>query len=657
MLRRLPGLCLEALLVAAVAAGACGAKPPDLPDNPPIIVATPQDASAQPTPIVPGTILALPCPAAGLSLPPVMQQGLNTALLFNAHPFVVFFPAEPPASCTCPRPACQPAQPSACPARTVMENLEALEKAAELFEQAKKCAGEGRYTEALECVEKMRALVPGSSYEQRADEVAKEVAQQVGFDTFKQAFLEASRDCLAGSFLHPGSGLCWMSQAQAMMEQMGRQEQERRRAGWEYLSRAAEHGAAFAFEVLDCAFCQSTGCRLPYFINFYSSDPSERMAVLLQASERQRAIDEACERAAAATPACGQPCCPVQRKMLTPVNARWTSVPLGAVLADLDHAHAVTVVVEPIVPLDQPVSLDVHGQPLGVVFDMLARPFGLQPVVRGDCVYLTQARCAGGEECCEGQGCPKGCCECPACPQCEKMHARAVKKQKKQAKSSKAGIDEQVDGLMKACYLAFQEGRYGKATDLAREAHALDPRRVEGDPLVYKFGLLAEKPKAKAKGAQEDCSDKAPCCPACPCKPSNNYPQKKGASLTIGLGVNSDAGLTGSIALNERNFDAAPAENAFRGAGQERKCCPLCDLGCCGVKLADVCEVACALLKEMYLAPAIPSDSGNNCLTVGLSSSGQVNAFCRARREGVVYNALLKDGVFLMWMTPEAKAK
>jgi outer membrane protein assembly factor BamA len=49
-------------------------------------------------------------------------------------------------------------------------------------------------------------------------------------------------------------------------------------------------------------------------------------------------------------------------------------------------------------------------------------------------------------------------------------------------------------------------------------------------------------------------------------------------SLMFGVGVNSDAGLTGSIVLNERNFDITrPPEswddllsgNAFRGAGQE----------------------------------------------------------------------------------------
>src|SRR5204863_8452947 len=49
-------------------------------------------------------------------------------------------------------------------------------------------------------------------------------------------------------------------------------------------------------------------------------------------------------------------------------------------------------------------------------------------------------------------------------------------------------------------------------------------------------------------------------------------------SLLFGVGVNSDAGLTGSIVLNERNFailrpptslDELLSGRAFRGAGQE----------------------------------------------------------------------------------------
>jgi RNA polymerase sigma factor (sigma-70 family) len=54
--------------------------------------------------------------------------------------------------------------------------------------------------------------------------------------------------------------------------------------------------------------------------------------------------------------------------------------------------------------------------------------------------------------------------------------------------------------------------------------------------------------------------------------------EERTGSLLFGIGVNSDAGLTGSIVLNERNFDILRPQvsfddllsgNAFRGAGQE----------------------------------------------------------------------------------------
>src|SRR5207245_6247598 len=57
-----------------------------------------------------------------------------------------------------------------------------------------------------------------------------------------------------------------------------------------------------------------------------------------------------------------------------------------------------------------------------------------------------------------------------------------------------------------------------------------------------------------------------------------NVAEMPTGSLLFGVGVNSDAGLTGSIALNERNFDICRwptsfddllSGHAFRGAGQE----------------------------------------------------------------------------------------
>ena len=54
--------------------------------------------------------------------------------------------------------------------------------------------------------------------------------------------------------------------------------------------------------------------------------------------------------------------------------------------------------------------------------------------------------------------------------------------------------------------------------------------------------------------------------------------EKPTGSILLGLGVNSDTGLTGSVVLNERNFDIGNVPtsveellsgHAFRGAGQE----------------------------------------------------------------------------------------
>ncbi len=544
MLRRLPGLCLGALLVATAAVGFGRAKPPDLPDNPPITVAQQYYAPADPqVPIPYGSTrpedgglykeqLETWAYVWGQNLHPMVSQALTTPVLYTVHPISSFFPAQQPAPVVCPcgGQSCQPGQP--CQLRTVIENLQALEQAAALLAQAKQLVAEGRATEALECLDQVRALVPGSPCARHADEVAAEVGRHAAFaDAFRMAFEEAVRDYWGPRGVFPATGLCWMSQL---------------------------------------------------------------------------------EQLAAATNQCAK----------------------------------------------------------------------------------------GSEECCEAAGCPKQCDKCEsACPQCEKMHAQHVKI--KVVKSKAAESKALVDGLMKACYEAIEEQQFGKATDLARAAHALDAKRVDGDPLVYKFGLLAEKPKCN--GGQEECSEpKAPCCPNCPCKPSNNYPaqgagqnkqssgrqiiiignertgqniilrqagqcphevrecpltgnvqQAKGGSLTIDVGVNSDAGLTGSVVLNERNCNVVKCANCAKCSASS--CCPLCRLSCCGVKLTDACELAGYVLKEMYCSPAVPNDAGNNCLTLGLSSAGQVNAFCRTRHEGVVYHLLYRDGIFLMWMTPEAK--
>ena len=71
-----------------------------------------------------------------------------------------------------------------------------------------------------------------------------------------------------------------------------------------------------------------------------------------------------------------------------------------------------------------------------------------------------------------------------------------------------------------------------------------------------------------------------------------------------------------------------------------------------GVTLLDVGRV----LAELYLTPLMP-EGNKGCLSLGLSLSGKPSAYLRAPLDGVVYNVMLKDGLFVMWMTPEARAE
>lgn len=65
---------------------------------------------------------------------------------------------------------------------------------------------------------------------------------------------------------------------------------------------------------------------------------------------------------------------------------------------------------------------------------------------------------------------------------------------------TKMGKRVMVDGLLKAAHLAMGAGFTRKARELVRQAHALDPLRVEADPMVFKMHLLT-----KTGGGEEHC--------------------------------------------------------------------------------------------------------------------------------------------------------
>ena len=192
----------------------------------------------------------------------------------------------------------------------------------------------------------------------------------------------------------------------------------------------------------------------------------------------------------------------------TPVTISSEGKPLSQVCNELRAASGLPITIDKeslkkagIASLDDIfVTFHVAQTPLQVALDLLLRPYHLGAEVRGADVFITAKAKDGRDltEALEETLVPTGCGS--ACPKCEAMHAKYV------------ATREQVTGLMKACYLAIGEGRFEKAADLAREAHQLDPARVEGDPLIYKMHLLAEKerkccPKAKGK---KGCSEKAP---------------------------------------------------------------------------------------------------------------------------------------------------
>jgi hypothetical protein len=79
---------------------------------------------------------------------------------------------------------------------------------------------------------------------------------------------------------------------------------------------------------------------------------------------------------------------------------------------------------------------------------------------------------------------------CPGCPG-TRHGAEPGCEEEGAHHSYQSGVSVMVDGLMKACYLSLAVGRYGHAVDLARQAYALDPERVEGDPVVSRLHLLA----------------------------------------------------------------------------------------------------------------------------------------------------------------------
>jgi hypothetical protein len=118
-------------------------------------------------------------------------------------------------------------------------------------------------------------------------------------------------------------------------------------------------------------------------------------------------------------------------------------------------------------------------------------------------------------------------------------------------------VEAIVGELMKVCHLLMNQGMQHEAAELARQAYALDPQRVEADPLVYKMHLHAESPASQPAGASE--ASEPLSCPYCPSggkpirevvpektPPAVNYEFEAGVN-TGGLHLCADCSLSGNV--------------------------------------------------------------------------------------------------------------
>jgi hypothetical protein len=83
-----------------------------------------------------------------------------------------------------------------------------------------------------------------------------------------------------------------------------------------------------------------------------------------------------------------------------------------------------------------------------------------------------------------------------------------------EARTVEPGVEQMVYDLMKACHLLMTQGMQREASEIARQAYALDPESVQADPLVYKMHLLSNSPATRPAGSSE--SSEPSECPYCP---------------------------------------------------------------------------------------------------------------------------------------------
>lgn len=194
------------------------------------------------------------------------------------------------------------------------------------------------------------------------------------------------------------------------------------------------------------------------------------------------------------------------------------------------------------------------------------------------------------------------------------------------------GVEQQVNGLMKACRLLMNEGQHEQAAELARQAYALDPERVMADPLIYKMHLLADTPAKHPAGASEE--SEPPSCPYCPVggKPIREIvPDKK----------KSESGPTTFLVppLPKVDYEVVPAlerVQAEKAAGAE-----------------EASEEQERSSLDPWIEAAL-GGPGKLLLGFGFGRDGGLRLCGECSCAGSVYHVLYSQGTLALWKTPDA---
>jgi hypothetical protein len=500
MTHRLPGasLVLAILFGMPGLTARCAAKPPDLPANQRIVVypdLAPLPAENPPIiwPAGEGILVDLE----RSEVPAPVQPGswvLTPSLFYTVHPFLAL---EPGQSGTGIQPAAPGEPQSVCPwlqqqqalkqapvvretLPSVLDNLAKLEQAEQTLEKARQLLREGRLSEGLEYLKAVRALCPGSGFEQRVNEVIAELfasfygTPQPG-DTLPSAYY----------LQHPPQ---YIPQSPPFTL-------PRELASQEIL---LAQGCCDVCDRLEaCVRDSLRWCQDVLRGQIFSTPtlPTEDSAPLTEDEQVQASRTER------------------TTLLETRLSVHYTNVPLGVVLDDLCRCQVVPVRVDLAalqaagVSLAQPVTLQADNIPFHLALDLLLRQAGLTCHQQQVPLVIT---CSGQKSRGEEESEPRPEVKQPVCPKAEELHARHC-----------AALQVQARGLMKACYLALAEGRHQKAADLARQAHALAPELVEADPIVYKLHLLPGLGAASAlsEHESEECEPRSS--PASPQGPAN----------------------------------------------------------------------------------------------------------------------------------------